>query len=264
MQFIIGIIKDVNNYMKYAPNQNVLYEIIGILSEADLPLVFKGANVTNILLKQSNSPYTRRTTDIDSSWKGKNPTTEGIESLLKSALKPYGYTVEKIRELKGKQVSAGFRVLKDGIPVTKMDIDIHNVKQCEKYSIGTVEFIGVTAEEIIADKLCAVSNEHVYRRSKDLMDIYSLTEALNINMNDVIESINFSNHKLGSFGELALNKEKIFEAYSNLKVSNKPDFDEVYECVLNYAKDISKKKNQKSEPSVNIDIADDFDDKDIE
>lgn len=65
MQFIIGIIKDVNNYMKYAPNQNVLYEIIGILSEADLPLVFKGANVTNILLKQSNSPYTRRTTDID-------------------------------------------------------------------------------------------------------------------------------------------------------------------------------------------------------
>lgn len=34
------------------------------------------------------------------------------------------------------------------------------------------------------------------------MDIYSLTEALNINMNDVIESINFSNHKLGSFGEL--------------------------------------------------------------
>ena len=50
MQFIIGIIKDVNNYMKYAPNQNVLYEIIGILSEADLPLVFKGANVTNLSL----------------------------------------------------------------------------------------------------------------------------------------------------------------------------------------------------------------------
>lgn len=93
-------------------------------------------------------------------------------------------------------------MLKDGIPVTEMDIDIHNVKQCEKYSIGMVEFTGVTAEEIIADKLCAVSNEHVYRRSKDLMDIYSLTEALNINMNDVIESINFSNHKLGSFGEL--------------------------------------------------------------
>lgn len=37
----------------------------------------------------------------------------------------------------------------------------------------------------------------------------------------------------------------------------------MYECALNYAKDISKKKNQKSELSVNIDIADGFDDKDI-
>ena len=54
MQFIIGIIKDVNNYMKYAPDKEVLYEIIWILSKADLQIIFKGANVTNILLQQSN------------------------------------------------------------------------------------------------------------------------------------------------------------------------------------------------------------------
>lgn len=37
------------------PDVNYLYEIIGILSNADLPIVFKGANVTNILLMEANS-----------------------------------------------------------------------------------------------------------------------------------------------------------------------------------------------------------------
>ena len=68
--------------MKFTPDKEVLYEIIGILSKADLPIIFKGANVTNILLQQSNSPYTRMTTDIDSSWHGKIGTKSEREKAI--------------------------------------------------------------------------------------------------------------------------------------------------------------------------------------
>lgn len=248
--------------MKYTPDKEVLYEIIGILSNADLPLVFKGANVTNILLQQSNSPYVRRTTDIDSSWNGINPTTENIESMLKKALNPYGYDVSKIRDLNGVHVSAGFKVLKNGLPVTKMDIDIHKSSQCEKYSIGTVTFNGVIAEEILADKLCAISNQHIYRRIKDLMDIYSLTDAVDINTKHLFEIIKQSDHQLGDFEEFTNNKGKIREAYLTLKVSNKPEFDKVYECVFNFMKEIKEYKKETEKTEIK-DIADDFDNIDM-
>ena len=49
--------------MKYTPNKDILYEIIGALNEARLPIIFKGANVTNVILKENDSPYIRRTTE---------------------------------------------------------------------------------------------------------------------------------------------------------------------------------------------------------
>lgn len=247
--------------MKYTPDKDVLYEIIGILSEANLPIIFKGANVTNILLQQRNSPYVRTTTDIDSSWNGANPTTENIEIMLKKALNPYGYDISKIRDLNGVQVSAGFKVLKDGLPITKMDIDIHKVSQSEKYSVGTVTFNGVIAEEILADKLCVISNSHIYRRIKDLMDIYSLTNAVNINVKHLLDIIKQSGHQLGDFEEFINNKDKIKEIYSTLKASNKPEFDKVYECVFDYMKEINKYKEEVENTEIK-DIADDFDDVD--
>ena len=246
--------------MKFTPDKEVLYEIIGILSKADLPIIFKGANVTNILLQQSNSPYTRMTTDIDSSWHGKNPTTDNIEELLRQALQPYGYDVSKVRNMEGSKVSAGFRVLKDGIPITKMDIDIHKVNHSEKYSFGTVEFTGVSVEEILSDKICAISNEHIFRRTKDLLDIYSLTQALNVSPLRVYETIKKSDNKLGDFAEFVINKDLLGEAYSHLKVTNKPDFEEVYDNVSKYIKEINKVITEETNKDIQKEDKDKIDD----
>lgn len=222
------------------PNVDYLYEIIGILSKADLPIVFKGANVTNALLMEANSPYIRRTTDIDSSWHGINPTTENIEEMLREALLPYGYNVVKVRELDGIHQSAGFKILKNDLPITKIDIDIHKVNEYKAYSVGTVEFNGVLLEDILVDKLCCASKPQIYRRVKDIMDIYSLTQTAEIRINKIFDKIKASDNELADFHEFLTNKDKIREAYDNLKAINKPDFDNVYSCLVNYANELNE------------------------
>lgn len=221
--------------MKYTPNKDILYEIIGALNEARLPIIFKGANVTNVILKENDSPYIRRTTDIDSSWYGENPTTNNIELMLSDALKPCGYEVVKIRELDGKIKSAGFKILKDGLPVTKIDIDIHKVINSEKYFYGSIEFVGVSFEEILADKFCAISQKSIYRRIKDLIDIYSLLTIYTPLVKDLYKIILESEKNLGNFDELLRNFDLLKKCYNDLKMENKTEFREVYECIINWA-----------------------------
>lgn len=226
--------------MKFNPNKDVLYEIIGYLSEAELPLIFKGANVTNTILKENGSPYTRRTLDIDSTWYGSNPNTESIKTNLSEVLEKHDYTVEKIRDLEGKKISAGFKISKNGLPITKIDVDIHKISGTYSYCYGNVTFKGVTPEEIVADKLCAISSPYLYRRLKDIMDVYSLTQATNIDISAIYEIIKNSDHNLDDFNEFKTNKSKIEINYSCMTVENKPPFDEAYNCILNYINKLEK------------------------
>lgn len=160
--------------------------------------------------------------------------------MLREALLSYGYDIVKVRELDGIHQSAGFKILKNNLPITKIDIDIHKVSECKAYSIGTIEFNGVLLEDILADKLCCASKPQIYRRIKDIMDIYSLTQTAEIRIPEIFEKIKLSDNELSDFSELLSNKTKIKEAYNNLKAAIKPDFDDVYRCLTYYAKKLNE------------------------
>ena len=55
--------------------EEIMYEIIGAITDTDLPIVFKGGLVLKLLLKEIGfEEIERMTRDIDASWIGTAPT----------------------------------------------------------------------------------------------------------------------------------------------------------------------------------------------
>lgn len=66
----------------------LLYRIMEKLSEAGVPIVFKGAMVLNLAIHENNPSHVERgTRDIDGDWIGEAPTMEQIESALRNSVK---------------------------------------------------------------------------------------------------------------------------------------------------------------------------------
>lgn len=66
----------------------LLYRIMEELSNAGVPIVFKGAMVLNLVMRENNpSRVERATRDIDGDWVGIGPTMEQMENALRRAVK---------------------------------------------------------------------------------------------------------------------------------------------------------------------------------
>lgn len=64
-----------------------LYRVMEELSNAGIPIVFKGAMVLNLVIRENNpSKVERMTRDIDGDWVGEFPTMEEMEKALRKAL----------------------------------------------------------------------------------------------------------------------------------------------------------------------------------
>lgn len=62
-----------------------LYRVMEKLSNAGVPIVFKGAMVLNLAIKDNNpSGVERATKDIDGDWVGAFPTMEEMEIILQT------------------------------------------------------------------------------------------------------------------------------------------------------------------------------------
>ena len=65
-----------------------LYRVMEELSEAGVPIVFKGAMVLNLVIQKNNpSKVERLTRDIDGDWIGDGPTMEQMKDTLETAVK---------------------------------------------------------------------------------------------------------------------------------------------------------------------------------
>lgn len=65
-----------------------LYRVMEALSNSGVPIVFKGAMVLNLVIKENNpSRVERMTRDIDGDWVGKVPTMEEMEEALRRAVR---------------------------------------------------------------------------------------------------------------------------------------------------------------------------------
>ena len=100
--------------------------------------------------------------------------------------------------------------------------------------------LNVNLYRMFADKLSAISTEKVFRRIKDVVDLYYLSNTFSFNCADVRQVLKNSGRTLGNFSDFLYGTDALRHAYEKFRFEGgvrKPPFDEVYESVINYIKD---------------------------
>lgn len=214
--------------------EKLMYGIISNISQADVPIVFKGGLITGLILKENNFTQIERTTkDIDANWIGKPPTMKALASIINESFGKYRehFTAVPERDYNEFQ-SAGISILenKTGDKIISMDIDIRSITGSRVYNYGETSIKGVLVNEILLDKIIASSSNAVYKwRAKDIIDVYMLSQCVRVSTNDIYNtSVKLDKH-FHSFEAFYNKKVELQHAYERLKgIEGKPDFEGLY------------------------------------
>ena len=154
-----------------------LYRVMEELSNAGTPIVFKGAMVLNLVIRENNpSKVERMTRDIDGDWVGELPTMEEMERALRNAVQKIDSSLDvQINRAYGERKSAGFKIVNEmGEKIASIDLSVRQNRFCSHYIsyINGVSITGASLSKMLSDKIYAISGENVCRRMKDVLDIY--------------------------------------------------------------------------------------------
>jgi hypothetical protein len=213
--------------------EKTMYRILGAISAMDAPIVFKGALITKLVLSENGfSSALRQTKDIDANWVGEAPTMEGLENAVSQALDVLDgeYRAVATREYSEKQ-TAGISIVNTATEkeIVSMDIGIKPVSGSRLYYYGEIGIKGVLPNEILADKISVLSGRYIFRRAKDMFDVYALAHCVRVVMSEIYDVQRMNGREFGAFSEFLLRRNDIEHAYARLKgIEGKPDFDEVY------------------------------------
>lgn len=207
-----------------------LYDFIGAIAEVELPVVFKGAMITRHLLRSHHSRVMRMTKDIDADWVGTPPDMKTLEKEISRAVQKVGdYYAKSYRAYDGTKKSAGFEIRRGENIVCTLDISMRPNPYRATYRIKDIVFQGACIEKILADKICAVSSNKIFRRAKDLVDIYALCKCVSFKVDYVFDIIQNTDRTLSDFEAFLFRKNDLEHAYNKLQgVSEKPDFQQLY------------------------------------
>ena len=221
--------------------EKLMYRIIAAICETDAPIIFEGALVTKLILADNKFiDISRKTADIDASWIGNPPTMPYLVETINRSLSAISENLiaEAKREY-GKGVSAGLKIVDTtlGETVTTMDIDIKPAKESKLYYFGEFTIKGALPTEILADKISVISQKTIFRRAKDLVDVYALAHCVEIRLIDIYESHQRNGRTLGDFSEFNTRIHEIRHSYEKLRgIENKPDFESVYQYLSKFIK----------------------------
>lgn len=212
----------------------LMYQVMTELSKLNIPLVFKGGLITKAYLTQENEvDCIRATKDIDANWIGKEITIEDLCAEINKALINIDQSLKAVPFRNFDDIrSAGIEVVNQNQEtIFKLDIDVHRpVSDISFIKIDNIEIKCVDAKQIIADKICSLSSKTIFRRTKDLVDLYALSTYIPFNNKEIIEIAQKTNHEISDFDCFLYRKEDLKHAYNKLSgVYNKPDFEQVYD-----------------------------------
>ena len=220
--------------------EEFLYALMTKLCIMNAPIVFKGAMVLKAIQYMNNdtSGLERITHDADGDWVGEMPTMEYLTNILQQAVNQLNLNfivrVMPYREYSNHR-SAGFYFVNAGTgdKITSLDLSVRDNSCMEMYSCGNnVSFYGQSINKIIVDKLVVCSSKLVFRRIKDVIDLYILSFNWVGCNTDLIELLLYLNKQLGGFVEFNDRYNELKHAYS--KYHNKAatlDFDIIYKRV---------------------------------
>lgn len=215
--------------------EEFLYALMTKLCSMNVPIVFKGAMVLKVIQYMNNdtSGLERITHDADGDWVGEMPTMEYLTNILQQAVNQLNinFIVIPYREYSDHR-SAGFNFVDNstGDKVTSLDLSVRPNNCMEVYSCGkNISFYGQSINKIIVDKLVVCSSKLVFRRIKDVIDLYILSFNWVGCNTDLIELLLYLNKQLGGFVEFNTKYNELKHVYS--KYHNKAatlDFDIIY------------------------------------
>jgi hypothetical protein len=216
---------------KFTDSEKLMYNVMGVIASSNMPVIYKGAMVTKLILHEYNfDDFVRETEDIDASWAGTNPPPmEMLTDMLNNALSGLGLTAVVKREY-GDKISAGYKIFKSvGDIKLSIDIDMRTAVDSRTYQFGNVTFRGVTPDNVIADKISVVASDKVFRRSKDLIDLYALAHCITVKTTDIRGIWERESRIIDTFNAFTSRQSELRHAYEKLRrVNTKPEFDELY------------------------------------
>ena len=233
--------------MTFSVEEQLMYEVMRSIYESGIPVSFKGSMVLKACLIEAGfTDDTRHTVDIDGNWHSETaPSAEQMVDSIQKALTNHGIGLDvSLYRMYGEGRSAGFEFIdhKTGDVLFTMDVDVNRPEAPSRiYEVEGIKFRGVSPLQMLADKTSAISSEKVFRRIKDVVDLYYMSKVFEYDTSAVLQTLQDTNRSLGSFDGFLNRVDELQHAYEKFRFSgdvNKPPFDEVYNIVKTYVSGI--------------------------
>ena len=231
--------------------EKFMYQILGKITSSDAPIVFKGALITKLILAENGYvDLDRATNDIDADWIGIPPSTGSLVEAVNQSLGDLQNRLyaTSSRELTDKQ-TAGISIIDKDTDkeVIAMDIGMRPVIGSKDYYYGETRIRGVLINQILSDKITVLSSDRLFRRAKDIVDVYALSHCTKVKTADIYNACEKIGREIQPFEAFYERKEEVRHAYNKLKnIESKPSFDDIYNYLDRFLhpfaeKDISAK-----------------------
>ena len=229
--------------MNITAEEKMMYDVMKAIYESGIPVNFKGSMVLKACLIEAGYPEdTRHTVDIDGNWNSDTPPSadQMVENKQKAIDKSGIELKISIYRMYGESRSGGFNLTDkatDEILFT-MDVDVNRpIPPTKVYEIEGIRFCGVSPIQMIADKTAVVSTDKVFRRIKDVVDLYYLSSVFAFDCKAVNQALLNSKRQLGDFNGFLNRTNDLKHSYEKFRFAgdvNKPPFEKVYHTVKTF------------------------------
>lgn len=239
--------------MNLTAEERLMYKVMEAIFNSGISISFKGSMALKAyLLEAGYSEETRHTVDIDANWNSDTPlSAEQMTDSLQQALEKNGIDLNvSIYRMYGEGRSAGFELTEKttGELLFTMDIDVNRpIPPTKIYEVEGLRFRGVSPSQMIADKLSVISTDKVFRRIKDVVDLYYLSQTFDFSRADITQALKSGGRTMDSFHGFLYRPEDLRHSYEKFRFAGgakKPPFAEVYRAVKLYIQDILPKEIQ--------------------
>ena len=229
--------------MKLSSEEKLMYQVMKAIYDSGIPMSFKGSMVLKACLMEAGfTEEIRHTVDIDANWNtADSPTADHMVDSLQQAIGKTGISLNvRLYRMYGIGRSAGFELIEPstGEILFTMDVDVNRpVMQVQMYEIDGVRFPGASPVQMIADKVSAISTDKVFRRIKDVVDLYYVSTVFAFNRNAILQALENSGKTLGSFDGFLHKTEELQHAYEKFRFAGDVDkipFHEIYQAVASF------------------------------
>ena len=84
-------------------------------------------------------------------------------------------------------------------------------------------------DAVLCDKISVLSGDRIFRRAKDVLDVYALANCLEIQTSDIYKALEKSERVLSTFDAFMHRQADLEHAYNKMRgIIGKPDFADVY------------------------------------